>query len=184
MKNTFDSETWHENLHFRWIVLPVLAHLFSWIAGWAGIILLFPILITVAQYSLFRIHPAVARPGYWFITLPITFFIWVKWGPALTFSKPNGIYSGVAAYYAGQLINSLFIPLIIKEWRSEYLLRWIIGMIAAATVWLGLYGLVENNFPADKLSPAGGLAMFVVYPVIALIANGISSFFFLKKEQA
>ncbi len=183
MKNTFDSYTWHENLHFRWIVLPVLAYLFSWMAGWAGIILFFPILVTVAQYLVFRVHPAVARPGFWFITLPVTFYIWVKWGPALTYSKPDGIYSGVVAYYVGQLINSLFIPLIIKERKPEYLLKWILSTVAAAAAWLGLYGLVEGSLTASKHSPAGGLAMFIIYPAIALIANGVSGFFFLKADR-
>lgn len=179
MKNTFDPYEWHKSLNFRWIALPVLAHVFSWMTGIGGIFL-FPILVTVAQYLIFNIHPAVARPGAWFFTLPITFFIWVKWGPVMTYSKPNGILYGVIAYYAGQLINALFIPLIIKKGRPELLLNWIGCNVVTLLVWIVLYWFT-TGLAGNTSNGAWILAQFIIYPAIALVANSISSFFLLKE---
>lgn len=181
MKNSFDAYNWHNNLHVRWIVLPVLAYMLSWIGGWAGILLFFPVLVTVAQYLILTIHPAIARPGFWFFTLPITFFIWVKWGPALMYAKPNGIVYGVAAYYGGQLINTLFIPLISRKEKANFLLNWIIGNLVAGTAWLVLHNLSTTIWSADKSVLSREFGMYVIYPAIALLSNYISSFFFTRK---
>ncbi|MBN8824947.1 MULTISPECIES: hypothetical protein [unclassified Spirosoma] len=180
MKNTFDIYNWHNSLRLRWMVLPVLAYVASWMVAW-GVFLFFPILVTVAQYLIFKIHPAVRRPGVWFLTLPVTFYIWTKWGPAMTYSQPNGIMHGVMAYYIGQIINTLFIPLITTRGRPELLLNWLMGCLAAATIWLVSYKLFIADWQADKLSPTRNLALYGIYPGIALIANGVSSFFFTKQ---
>ena len=174
------SDEWYNNIRFRWIVLPVLAYVLSWSAGIAGPAL-FPILVPVAQYLIFKVHPAVARPGFWFFTLPITYFAWVKWGPVMTYSQPNGIYYGVAAYYASQLINTLFIPLIIKKGRPEFILNWMIGTAVNGVVWLALYWLFKTNWSEDESRTAGSIALYFIYPAIALVANGVSSFFFTKE---
>lgn len=177
MRNTFDPYTWHNNLHLRWTVLPVLAYVFSWMTGWAGIVF-FPVLITVAQYLIFKIHPAVAQPGFWFLTLPITFYVWVKWGPVITYSQPNGILSGVVAYYAGQILNSLFIPLIIKPGKPEFLLNWLLSNLVTGLIWMGLYKLFIAGWSTTEIPTAGNLAMLIIYPTIALVANGVSGFVF------
>lgn len=181
MKDTFDPYEWHNSLSFRWIALPVLAHFFSWMTGMGGVIL-FPILVTVAQYLIFKVHPAVSRPGFWFATLPVTYYVWVKWGPVMTYSQPNGILQGVTAYYAGQLINALFIPLIIKPGRPELLLNWLVCTTITATVWLGLCWLT-TGWMGKQLTNASAwsLAQFLVYPTIALIANSVSNLFLLKE---
>lgn len=175
MRNTFDPYTWHNNLHLRWTVLPVLAYVFSWMGGW-GILFFFPILATIAQYLVFRVHPAVAQSGYWFFTLPVTFYVWVKWGPVVTYSQPNGILSGVVAYYGSQCINTLFIPLIIKTGKPEFLLNWLLSNLVAGLIWMGLYKLFIAGWPATEVSTAGNAAMLMVYPAIALVANGLSGF--------
>ena len=170
------SEQWYNRIYFRWTVFPILAHIFSWMTGWSGIAL-FPILVTVAQYLVFKIHPAVARPGFWFFTLPITFFIWVKWGPYTAYLKSYSIQYGIAAYYAGQCVNALFIPLIIRKQRPDFLLNWILSNLVAAVVWLVLYKLVMAGRSEEAFSVAGQAAMFIIYPAIGLIANGVSGFF-------
>ncbi len=174
------SNEWHNSLRFRWIVLPVLAYVLSCVAGMLGM-LLFPVLVTVVQYLIFKIHPAVARPGFWFFTLPITYFAWVKWGPVMTYAQPNGIYYGVTAYYAGQLFNTVFIPLIIHKGKPEFILNWLIGNAVSAVVWLALYWLFRNNWSGNESRTAGDIALYFIYPAIALMANGVSSFFFTKK---
>lgn len=174
MKTTFDPYTWHENLYFRWTVLPVLAHLLSWMTGVGGIIL-FPILLTVAQYLILNVHPAVNKPGAWFFTLPLTFFIWVKWGPYISTNKTgDAVFNGVNAYYVGQLVNALFIPLAIRKEKSAFLLNWLLSHAVAWVSWIVLYKLLITAWPVDKLN-SSGLALFIVYPAIALIANAVSS---------
>ena len=169
------SDEWYTSIHFRWTVLPVLAYMFSWMIDW-GVLLLFPILITVAQYLIFNVHPAVARPGFWFVTLPITYYIWIKWGPVITHSQPNGILSGVIAYYAGQCINTLFIPLIIKVEKPEFLLNWLLSNLVAGLIWMGSYKLFIAGWPTTEIHNAGNAALFIIYPAIALAANGLSGF--------
>ncbi|MFD2571722.1 hypothetical protein ACFSUS_13840 [Spirosoma soli] len=181
MNNTFDSYDWHNSLNFRWIALPVLAHLFSSMTGIGGIFL-FPIFITVAQYLIFKIHPAIGQPGIWFVTLPVTFYIWIKWGPFMTYTQPDGIVRGVLAYYAGQLINAFFIPLIIKPGRPELLLNWLVCTSITALIWVGLYWLIAHSTNlASKDVSNYGFSQFILYPAIALVANSISSFFLLKE---
>ena len=178
MRNTFDPYTWHNNLYFRWTALPVLAHLFSWMTGMGGIIL-FPVLVTIAQYLILKIHPAVVRPGIWFFTLPLTFFIWVKWGPVPGASRSGDvILNGVNAYYLGQLVNTIFIPLVIRKEKSAFLLNWLLSMVVAWVVWIVLYKLLITVWSGDKLSNAGNfvLTTFIMYPAIALTANAVSGF--------
>ncbi|GAB4020001.1 hypothetical protein GCM10028808_59690 [Spirosoma migulaei] len=179
MRNTFDPYTWYNNLYFRWTALPVLAHMFSWMTGIGGV-LLFPILITVAQYLIFKVHPAVARPGFWFVTLPITFICWVKWGPFITSTQSGGIIQGVTAYYIGQLVIALFIPLIIKPERPEFLLNWIGCTITSGLGWVVLYWFV-TGMQGNKVNIPGNVTIFLIYPAIALIANSASGFFLLKE---
>ncbi|QMW03686.1 hypothetical protein [Spirosoma foliorum] len=177
MNSNFDSYTWwHNNLRMCWIVLPVLAHIISWLTGMGGIFF-FPILITIAQYLIFKIHPAVARPGLWFLTLPLTFFIWMKWGPFIDYLKPDGVLHGVMAYYAGQLVNALFIPLVAQKERPEFLLNWLICTSITALSWLGAYWVAIHWLGIDELH----YGLFIMYPTIALLANWISSFFLLEE---
>ena len=180
MNNSLNLNSWQSNVYIRWTVLPVLAHILSWMTGWMGIVL-FPALVTVAQYLVFKSHPDIARPGFWFVTLPVTFFVWIKWGPYGSDLKSDSILHGVMAYYAGQLINVLFIPLIIRKERPDFLLNWIMCTLIAGMVWVGLYRLVLAGWLGGKFSPAGGVAMFILYPAIALIANGVSGFFLKSK---
>lgn len=178
MQNTFDPYTWHENLSFRWIVLPVLAHLFSWMTGVGGV-LLFPVLLTIAQYLILKIHPAVVKPGIWFITLPLTFFIWVKWGPYISTDKTgDAISNGVNAYYVGQLVNALCIPLIIRKEKLVFLLNWLLSMVVAWVAWILLYKLLVAGQLVDKPGSISSftLKVYLIYPTIALIANAVSSF--------
>ncbi|GAB4051303.1 hypothetical protein [Spirosoma litoris] len=180
MQNTFDSYTWwHNNLRICWIVLPVLAHILSWLTGMGGIFF-FPILVTIAQYLIFKIHPAVARPGFWFLTLPITFYCWMKWGPVITYNKSGGIIQGVTAYYMGQLINAFFIGLIIKPGRSDFLINWIWCTALSGIGWITLYWLT-TDWIGSPSNEAKSSSLFIVYPTIALLANSASSFFLLKE---
>ncbi|GAB2514387.1 hypothetical protein [Spirosoma aerophilum] len=179
MENTFDPHQWHNNLTFRWIALPVLAHLLSWMMGIIGIAL-FPILVTVAQYLIFTIHPAVSRPGAWFFTLPITFYVWTRWGPVVTYLQPGGILYGVIGYYAGQLINTLFIPLISKEGRPELLLNWLGCNIVTLLVWIVLLGVMTGSTESSSHA-TNALYQYVLLPAIALAANFTSSLFLLKE---
>jgi hypothetical protein len=181
MRNTFNPYHWYESLNFRWITLPVLAHEFSWMTGIGGIIL-FPILVTVAQYLIFKVHPAVVRPSAWFFTLPITLFVWLKWGPFTSYTQPNGVIYGVMAYYAGQLINALFTPLISKPERSDLLLNWFVCTSITVLTWIGLYWVIAHltNLASKDVSNYG-FSQFILYPAIALFANYISSFFLLKE---
>ncbi|WP_461104080.1 hypothetical protein [Spirosoma koreense] len=172
------SDNLSNRIYWHWTVLPVLAYLLSWSAGLASLIA-FPILVTVAYYLLFRIYPGVSRPGYWFFTLPVTFFIWVKWGPAITYSRPDGILTGVMAYYAGQLINTFLIPLLLERGKPELLLRWVISTSIAAFIWLILLRLIGIVWLMIQLN-SSDLAIYFIYPSIALVANGISGFFLTK----
>ncbi|WP_020601764.1 hypothetical protein [Spirosoma spitsbergense] len=177
IKNTFDPYTWHENLSFRWIALPVLAHLFSWMTGVGGI-LLFPVLITIAQYLILKIHPAVVKPGIWFITLPLTLFIWVKWGPYISTNRTgDAVLNGVNAYYVGQLVNALCIPLIIRKEKPVFLLNWLLSTAIAWVAWIILYKLLVTGQSVDKPGNTSSftLKVYLIYPIIALIANAISS---------
>ncbi|QHW00725.1 hypothetical protein [Spirosoma endbachense] len=168
-----------DRLYQRWVLLPVLAHMLSFMAGIVGIVL-FPILVTVAQYLVFRSHPAVARPGLWFVTIPVTFFIWMKWGPYLATIKQQTIQNGVVAYYIGQLINTLFIPLIIRKEKPEFLLSWILSNLVAGIVWIILYDFA-TNWLGVQYSVEGNTALFILYPTIALLANSVSGFFLTNR---
>lgn len=97
----------------------------------------------------------------------------------MTYSHPNGILQGITAYYAGQLINALFIPLIIKPGRPELLLNWLVCTAVTAAVWLGLFWLT-TGWLGNQYNPASGLLQYVIYPVIALIANSVSSLILSK----
>lgn len=179
-----DSSTeWYTNIRFRWIVLPVMAYILSWSVTW-GVLWLFPVLVTVSYYLIFSVHPAVARPGFWFFTLPVTFYIWAKWGPAIAHLHSNGVYYGVLAYYLGQLANTLFIPLMIHKGQPEFLLNWIVSNLAALVVWLSCYKLFIAGWVGNEVAVAGDTALFITYPAIALAANGISSFFFTKSLRS
>ena len=180
MYDGLNSTSWQRNVYLRWTLLPVLAHVVSWMAGFVGLII-FPILVTFAQYLILKPHPAIDRPGRWFLTLPITFFIWVKWGPYVADLRSHNIQYGVAAYYAGQLINALFIPLLIKAGKPEFLLNWFIGTLVAAIVWVSLYGLFIAGHPGNTFNTSGEYAIFIIYPTITLIANAISGSFLIKE---
>ena len=164
-------------VHFRWMVLPVLAHVFSWMTGTLGIVL-FPILLTVAHYLVFKIHPAVSRPAAWFFTLPVTYFIWVKWGPAIVSTHPNGIQWGIIAFYISQFINTLFIPLIIREEQPELLLKWLTVNTVSLIAWIGLYSIFLKIVPTwHGLIVSNNLALLIVYPAFGLLTNWLSGFF-------
>ena len=172
MKNYFSPTNWYSSVYFRWTVFPILAHVLSWMTGIMGY-LLFPILVTIAQYLIFKSHPAVNRAGAWFFTLPITFFIWLKWGPA---TPAHSILSGVIAYYAGQLLNTLFIPLIVRPEHWVIILNWLCSTIIAGIVWVILYKTLVFMVPDwNDLRRSSYSAVLTVYPMIALLANGISS---------
>ena len=177
MNDTFTVYTWHNNLYFRWTVLPVLAHLLSWMTGIGGVFL-FPVLLTVAQYLILRIHPSVIRPGAWFFTLPVTFYIWLKWGPLPgTYTSGGGIFKGVVGYYVGQLLNTAFIPLVMRKGKPELLLGWLLSQATAFVSWIVLYKVIFHNYSAtlEKASFFPWSA-WLIYPVIALISNAIGGF--------
>ena len=177
MKSTLDVYTWHENLYFRWTALPVLAHLLSWMTGMGGIVL-FPILITVAQYLILNVHPSVSKPGYWFFTLPLTFFVWMKWGPFPGNQTGDSVLSGVNGYYLGQLLITLFLPLILKKGRASFLLNWLLSMALAWVIWIMLYKLTGIGLSVDRPGDTSSFAVkvYLIYPIIALIANAVSGF--------
>lgn len=164
----------------RWTILPVLAFVLSWGTGLLSLFL-FPVLLTATQYLTLKEYPGVVRPSIWFVTSLVTCYVWLKWGPPAGRSGPDGIMQGVIAHYAGQLLNSACIPLIIEYDSINATVRWLISTSIAAAVWLSLYGLLHNIKPGDweTISTAGNLSILVIYPVISLIANGISGFFLL-----
>lgn len=183
MNDTFTIYTWHENLYLRWTVLPVLAHLFSWMTGIGGL-LLFPILLTVAQYLILRRYPATCRAGAWFFTLPLTFFIWIKWGPFNAVNQGgDAIFRGVIAYYVGQFLNTAFIPLVIKKQRPKLLVSWLLSQAVAFTIWVVLYKLLVTTWPnfLDKREFSSS-SIWVIWPSIALIANAVSGLIFINKR--
>jgi|GEM_PF-5929892 len=166
----------YNSVRCRWIALPILAHILGWMTGWFGL-LSFPVLVTIAQYMIMKVHPSVAHPKRWLITLPITILVWVKWGPYTTYTEEYLVMGGVAAYYAGQLVNTVFIPLVSKPEKPEFLIDWLVANSVAAGLWLALYYVVAIGLFAGRFAYASPLAMFIVYPLIALVANWLSSFF-------
>jgi hypothetical protein len=104
----------------------------------------------------------------------------VKWGPYLATVKQQTIQNGVVAYYVGQLINTLFIPLIIRKEKSEFLLNWILSNLVAGIVWIILYDFA-TNWLGLQYSIEGNTALFILYPTIALLANSVSGLFLTNR---
>src|SRR5438094_549170 len=109
MRNSLNKSDWSSQIYYRWVFLPVLMFLLSLLTGW-GMFIVFPILITIAYCLTLKQYEAVKRPALWFITLPITAYIWIRWGPMQYVSNkdPNSLLFGVMAYYGSQMVNAFF----------------------------------------------------------------------------
>ncbi|QIP16110.1 hypothetical protein G8759_27480 [Spirosoma aureum] len=101
-------------------------------------------------------------------------------GPYLVTVKQQTIHNGVVAYYVGQLINTLFIPLIIRAGKPEFLLKWILSNVVAGIVWIILYDFA-TNWLGLPYNIEGNTALFILYPTIALLANSVSGLFLINR---
>ncbi|AQG78145.1 hypothetical protein [Spirosoma montaniterrae] len=169
-------------LYQRWMLLPSLAFILSWVAGPLSIFL-FPLLLTIVYYYTLKKHPVVIRPWIWFLTAPITSYIWFRWGPIeQLFSEPHGrVEYGIAAHYAGQLLCSTCLLLMISDELQNAVLRWMGSMLISGAVCLGFY-VSMANLSAHFLE-TGSLTLFITPPLVGLIANGISGLLLIDYEH-
>jgi hypothetical protein len=173
MKNLISLTAEQQRAYLIWVFAPAAAHIIS---GSIITLLLFPILVTISQYFLFRQYPFVNRTFLWFIVLPAAFMVWIKAGPVMNEHKPNGISHGVIAYYISQLCGSLIIPFMTQYERADRVIGWIVSNLTAMIIWLTLYSLLKDSMPSNF-----DFAYFIAYPAISLIAHGLSGFFLFGK---
>ena len=159
-----------------WTFLPTLFFVLSWLTGMLSMAI-FPILLTVAQFLALKKHPATIRSSLWFITLPLTYYVWIKWGPPAQLNKPDGIFDGVIAHYAAQLLACYCLLFVMSRDSVSAVFRWFGSTLIAGAIWLTLYKITVHY--VGHLPPAGGFSVFIMYPLVSLIANGISGFFLL-----
>ncbi|MBC8151858.1 MAG: hypothetical protein H7Z72_03000 [Bacteroidetes bacterium] len=199
MNDELNRPEWPHRVYYRWVFLPVLAFVLSLGAGW-GMILVFPILLTVAHYLTLRQCAAVVRPGLWFITLPLTLFVWLHFLPLLlrTSAKPNGILYVVVVYYGSQLLSAWLIPLMTENRPFSMAFssnpagialafRWILATTVAAGSWTLLYylstALINSSLSSERLA-VREIWQMLTYLIISLIANAISGVALKGSEQA
>lgn len=173
MKNIISLPEEQRRAYLIWVFAPAASHIVS---GSIVTLFLFPILVTVSQYFLFRQEQLFDRAFLWFIILPAAFTVWIKAGPVMNEYKHNGISHGAIAYYVGQLSGSFIIPFMTQSQRTDRVIGWIVANVAAMLIWLSLYSLVEGRTHRNF-----DLAYFVIYPLISLIAHGLSGFFLFTK---
>jgi hypothetical protein len=171
MENFISLSNEQQRIYRAWVFTPIVAHILSGLTGFASV-LLFPILVTVGYYIFFKQYPSFAHPARWFFTLPLTFYIWVKWGPAITSLDNHNILPGVVTYYIGQFINAFAIPLLSSEDYSDDFIGWLVAQSAALIIWLVAHTLLTNS-----TSSYYSYEYFIIYPVIGLIAQSLSGFF-------
>ena len=179
MENLTDQPQWLNQVYYRWVFLPVLAHLLSFLTG-LGMVLFFPLSVTIAHYLTLKQYEAVRRPALWFMTLPVTLFIWFRWGPIhyLSLDQPNGILYSVGAYYGGQLLNAFLIPFMTQKHPfsmafttnpagTELTMRWLLATTLSAGIWVTLYSLFTefaNELATTERRMAGNLSMLIIIP--------------------
>jgi len=158
MKNIISLSEEQQRIYCAWVFGPVVALMLSLPTGYVAI-LLFPFLLTVGYYVFFNQYSSARHPAWYLLTLPLTVYIWLRWGLA------TGNLPLLLAYHVGQLINSFTIPLIFKEDYTDTFIGWLVAHTAALLVWLVLHALLH---PHDD---------FLAYVVIGLIAQSLSGFF-------
>ncbi|QJD77289.1 hypothetical protein [Spirosoma rhododendri] len=158
MKNFISLSEEQQCIYCAWVFAPIVALALSLAAGLAAILLL-PLLLTVGYYVFFRQYSSARHPAWCFLTLPLTVYIWLRWG------LDDSVLPVVLAYYVSQLINSFTIPLIFKEDYTDTYIGWLVAHTAALLVWLVLHALLR---PHDN---------FFAYTIIELIAQSLSGFF-------
>lgn len=173
MKTLITLSADQQRAYLIWVFAPAAAHLVS---GSIITLFLFPILVTISQYFLFRQSPFSSRTLLWFIILPVAFVVWIKEGPVMNEHKPNGIFHGVLAYYIGQLCGSFIIPFMTQYERADRVIGWIMSNLIAMIIWLTLYSLLKGSVPS-----LFNFAYFITYPAISIAAHGISGFFLFGK---
>ena len=194
MENDSDKPEWSNQVYYRWVFLPIMACFLSLLAG-LGALLLCPILLTVAHYLTLRRCAAVLRPGLWFVTLPVTWLFW-SWAFS-TYNQTTFILHFVGKYYLGQLVNALLIPFMTEKHPlsssftsnpdgHELTLRWMLALVLAAGIWVGLYclstALFEHVLTSERLS-AREFLQGVSYFIISLAANAVSGFVLTGMER-
>lgn len=162
MKNIISLSEEQQRVYCAWVFTPVVALILSVPAGYAFVLLL-PLLLTIGYYVFFNQYSSARQPAWWFLTLPLTVWIWLKWGFA------DSVLSVVFAYYAGQLINSFTIPLIFKEDYTDTFVGWLVAHAAALLIWFIIHALLQ---PHDD---------FLAYMIIGLIAQSLSGFFLFSR---
>lgn len=158
MKHIIPLSEEQQCIYCAWVFGPVVAHLLSMPAGFAAV-LYFPLLLTIGYYVFFNQYSSARHPAWFFLTLPLAVYIWVRWG------FDDSVLPVILAYYAGQLISSFTIPLIFKEDYTDTFIGWLVAHTAALLVWLVLHALLH---PHDD---------FLAYVIIGLIAQGLSGVF-------
>ncbi|CCH55325.1 hypothetical protein BN8_04577 [Fibrisoma limi BUZ 3] len=173
------TSAFQNSMYQRWTLLPLAAFVLSWLFGIASIVV-FPLLLTTAQYLTLRKHPAVSRPALWFITAITTTYSWIKWGPVSRFSTPVDISETIMTHYAGQIVNSLCILFIVPNEPIETLVRWFGSTLLDAIIWLGLYNLLRQAAPDfTGINHTTGILPFLTYLIISLLAHSVSGLLLL-----
>lgn len=179
MENYFEISSEDKRPYQYWVFAPVVAHWASCMTGLSAIIT-FPVFVTVSYYLFFRAQSAFTRPKIWLATIPFMMTAWVKWGPHIDYSIPGGIVDGVIAYYACQLINTIFISSMSDENTIDTSIGWFLGHLMALAIWLILYKAFVGVFFSLGAS-ASNFALWIFYPSISLVANSLSGFMVFRR---
>ena len=173
MKGKYSSFNWKDDWFQYWLWGPVAAYYISWVTDLFGL-LLFPVLLTIAQYLSFRKNPFVSKPQLWFYWIIPATYIWLKFGPTTSYSGPFGVGQGILNYYAGQSVATALLMFMTKI-KLTY--HWIVGNILAALLWFGCYYIPFMLDAPRWLSANYNFALYLFFPTISLLSNAVTGYF-------
>ncbi|WP_143092541.1 hypothetical protein [Arsenicibacter rosenii] len=174
-------------IYMRWIFLPVIAHWLSWLTGMAGVVL-FPVLLTIAQVLILKVYSEAVKPWWWLATLPVTFGCWIYFGPHRYDSAvdPEGYFiRAILIYYIVQCLNSFFLPLVVKENPVPAMIRWFGSVLIAGVCWVIFYYILIRIVPLKTILGYQNwwFGMLLVFPLISLLANALGGLYLIRVRE-
>lgn len=173
MENSQPSFDWKADWFQYWVWGPIAAYYLSWTTGFLSV-LLFPILLTIAQFMSFKKNPFISKPRRWFYWLIPALYVWSKFGPIPPHSGSFGVAQGVLNYYMGQSVATAVLMFMTDSRLLHY---WILGNLLAALLWFGCYYVAFLLDAPKWLSANSGFAIYLFFPVISVLSNAVTGYF-------
>lgn len=160
-----------------WTTWPVVAYWASCLTG-VGIIFIFSLTLTVAQWYTLKQRPGNRQPALWFVLIPF------YWFAATLPTLPAGVqetigYTGaVVKFYLVQCFAELVLFFMFSSWRFGW---YTCFNLLACGIWLIAFKWNEGTSHQTQMDSASW--RFLLIPMVALLTNAITGYGLLKATE-